>query len=57
MAPAVAASGASSPVAIPMRATPTVPAEPHDVPVMTETIAEMTKAMRTMNCALMSPSP
>ena len=42
---------------MPMRATPTVPAEPQDVPVMTETIAEMTKAMRTMNFALMRPRP
>lgn len=41
------------PTATPMKATPIVPAEPHDVPVHSDTIAVTTSAMSARNCGLM----
>ena len=40
-----------------MKATPTVPAEPQEVPVHRETIAVTTSAMRARNFGLMIFSP
>src|SRR5699024_7221954 len=56
-APAVAGNEAPSPVAIPISATPTVPADPQDVPVTIEMIADTTNAMRTMNLGLINSKP
>ena len=44
-APAVAARLASIPMATPINATPTVPADPQDVPVHTETTAVTSSAV------------
>src|SRR5699024_7568818 len=57
MAHAVAARFASSPVAIPIKATPTVPTEPQEVPVTMEMIAETTKEISTIYDGLMSSRP
>ena len=40
-----------------MMATPTVPAEPQDVPVTVEMIAAMIKAVRTRYCGLIRSTP
>ena len=41
IAPAARGSGISSPIAMPMRATPIVPAVPQDVPVATEVMEQI----------------
>ena len=48
-APATIGSGAPSPEAIPIKATPMVPAEPHDVPVQMDTIAVTRNAVTIKN--------
>jgi hypothetical protein len=45
MAPAVTASGASSATAMPISATPIVPAEPQEVPVQVDISAVARKAV------------
>src|SRR5256885_10755976 len=49
-APAITGSGALSAAAVPMIATPSVPADPHDVPVNDDIRAEPTNAVRAMYC-------
>ena len=57
MAPATIGRFASTPTATPMNATPIVPAEPHDVPVHSDTMAVTTRAISARNCGLMIFSP
>ena len=57
IAPAVAGNEAPSPVAIPIKATPTVPADPQEVPVTIEMIAETINAISTINCGLINSKP
>lgn len=56
-APAAAASDTSKPAATPISATPTVPADPQEVPVHTETTEVTKKAAMSMYSALMTLSP
>ena len=57
MAPAVAARGASRAAAVSMSATPTVPADPHDVPVKVDMTAVTRNAARTIMLGLTSRIP
>ena len=52
-APAAISSGTPKAIAIPMMATPAVPALPKDVPVNVEITAVTKKAVTNKNCGLM----
>ena len=56
-APATNARFTSIPIATPIKATPIVPAEPHDVPVRTDTIAVSKNAVSARYLGLISFSP
>ena len=56
-APAVAARGTSTAAAAPISATPSVPAEPHEVPVQIDITAVIRNAVTTKNCGLISSMP
>ena len=53
MAPATAGRGAPMPAATLMRAAPTVPAAPQEVPVLTERITVTRKEVTMINFGLM----
>ena len=56
-APAVAASGASSAMAVPINATPMVPADPHEVPVAIDIAAVARNAVSTRWSGLTRRTP
>ena len=56
-APAVIGAGIPSPAAIPISAIPMVPAVPQDVPVASEVIEEIIRAVGKKIAAEMMPNP
>ena len=46
IAPAVTAGESPKPVAIPIRATPNVPATVHELPILSEAMAQITQAVK-----------